>query len=201
MTVAAVVALLIPVTWSPPGTDLEVWRAAMAEDLVDLLTPLPRVQPAIAAVAADLPLAAKIAWPSTRIYEVPTPTINAALQAAAADGHDKAVVLLADAPDLPAMLIGKMLRPLSTRIVAVAPAHDGGLLGVAARLPVPAWLPALDTEDGDVATARRPAPEPTMVAAAPGWHRLRGPGDLRRLDPALDGWDTTRQLLTARSPR
>jgi hypothetical protein len=196
MTVAAVVALLVPVAWSPPGTDLESWRSAMAEDLVDLLTPLPRVQPAIAAVAADLSLAAKIAWPSTRIYEVEAPTIRAALAAAWADGHDKAAVVLADAPDLPAMLIGKLLRPLSTRVVAVAPAHDGGLLGAAARLPLPDWLPELDAETGDVVAARRSAPEPTMVASAPGWHRLRGPADLRRLDPGLDGWDATRAILT-----
>jgi hypothetical protein len=196
MTVAAVVALLVPVSWSPPGTDVDAWRSAMAEDLVDLLTPLPRVQPAIAAVAADLSLAAKIAWPSTRIYEVETPTIRAALAAAGADGHDKAAVVLADAPDLPAMLIGKLLRPLSTRELAIAPAHDGGLLGAAARLPLPDWMPELDAETGDVVSARRPAPEPTMVAAAPGWHRLRGPADLRRLDPGLDGWEATRALLT-----
>lgn len=196
MTVAVVIALLVPVRWSPPGTDLESWRAAMAEDVVDLLAPLPRIQPAIAAVPADLPLAAKIAWPSTRIYEIGTATIRAALAAAAADGHEKAAVIVADAPDLPAMLIGKMLRPLSTRTVAVAPAHDGGLLGAAACLPLPGWMPELDTETADVATARRPAPEPTMVAAAPGWHRLRGPDDLRRLDLALDGWEATRSLLT-----
>jgi hypothetical protein len=193
---AAVVALLTPVSWAPPGTDRQAWRAAMAEDLVDLLTPLPRVHAAIAAVAADLPLAAEIAWPTTRIYEVPAPTIRAALAAAALDGHDKAAVILADAPDLPAMLIGKLLRPLSTRELVLAPAHNGGLLGAAARLPLPAWLPELDAESGDVATARRPAPEPTMVASAPGWHRLRGPADLRRLDPALDGWEATRAILT-----
>jgi hypothetical protein len=196
MTVAAVIALLVPVAWAPPGTAPDVWRAAMAEDLVDMLTPLPRIQPAIAAVAADLPLAAKIAWPSTRIYEVATPTIRAALAAAASDGHDKAAVVLADAPDLPSMLIGKLLRPLSTRALAIAPAHDGGLLAAAACLPLPDWLPELDTETGDVITARRPAPDPTMVAAAPGWHRLRGPADLQRLDLALDGWEATRAILT-----
>lgn len=196
MTVAAVIALLVPVAWAPPGTDPESWRAAMAEDVVDLLTPLPQVQPAIAAVAADLPLAAEIAWPSTRIYEVPAPTVRAALAAAAADGHERAAVVLADAPDLPAMLIGKLLRPLSTRAVAIAPADGGGLLGAAACLPLPEWLPELDTETGDVVAARRPAPQPTLVAAAPGWHRLRGPDDLRRLDPALDGWEATRAILT-----
>ncbi|GAA2589317.1 hypothetical protein GCM10010399_19280 [Dactylosporangium fulvum] len=196
MTVAVVIALLAPVAWSPPGADPEAWRAALAEDVVDLLAPLPQIQPAIAATEPDLPLAAKIAWPSTRIYQVETPTIRAALHAAALDGHDRAAVVLADAPDLPAMLIGKLIRPLSTRALAVAPAHDGGLLGAAARLPVPEWLPELDAEAGDVATARRAAPEPTMVVSTPGWHRVRGPHDLRRLDPGLDGWEATRSLLS-----
>ncbi|GGM32878.1 hypothetical protein ACFFX1_04950 [Dactylosporangium sucinum] len=196
MTVAAVVTLLAPVTWSPPGVDLETWRAALAEDVVDLLAPLPQIQPAIAAVAADLPLATKIAWPSTRIYPVASPTIGAALRAAEADGHDRAVVVLADAPDLPAMLIGKLIRPLSSKTVAVAPSHTGGILAVATRLPVPEWLPDLDADSGDVASARRPSPDPSQVVSAPGWHRLRGPDDLRRLDLGLDGWDATRSLLT-----
>jgi hypothetical protein len=197
MTVsAAVIVLLVPTPWSPPGIDPSAWRAALAEDVVDLIAPLPLVQPAIAAVAADLPLASKIAWPSMPLYELPTLSVRAALEAAAADGHERAVVIMADAPDLPAMLIGKMIRPLSTRIVAVAPAAGGGLLGLATRLPVPEWLPDLDTETGDVITARRPAPDPTMVAAASGWHRLRSPEDMRHLDMGLDGWDATRSLLS-----
>lgn len=197
MTVsAAVIVLLVPTPWAPPGIDLSSWRSALAEDVVDLIAPLPLIHPAIAALSADLPLASKIAWPGMSLYELPSLSIRAALAAAAADGHERAVVLMADAPDLPAMLIGKMIRPLSTRTVAVAPAAGGGLLGVASRLPVPDWLPELDPETGDVVTARRPAPDPTMVAAAPGWHRLRSPEDLGHLDMGLDGWDATRSLLT-----
>jgi hypothetical protein len=30
---------------------------------------------------------------------------------------------------------------------------------------------------------------------APAWRRLRGPDDLATLDPAVEGWDTTRALL------
>ena len=136
LRLSAVIVLLVP-TWSPPGVDPSPWRAALAEDVVDLLAPLPQVETAIAALAADLPLAAKIAWPSMPLYELPRCRSAPPSQAAAADGHERAVVLMADAPDLPAMLIGKMIRPLSTRTVAVAPAAGGGLLGVASRLPVP----------------------------------------------------------------
>jgi len=191
-----VIALLAPVGWAPPGIDPDAWRAALAEDVVDLIAPLPQVQPAIAAVGADLPIAAKIGWPSMPVYEVKRASPRAALEAAAGGEHDKAAVIFADAPDLPAMLVGKLLRPLTTREVAIAPALDGGLLGVAARLPVPDWLPDLDGQHGDVAQARAAAPKPTMVASTPAWHRLRAPLDLHRLDPALDGWDATRALLS-----
>jgi hypothetical protein len=191
-----VIALLTPVGWAPPGVDPDAWRAALAEDVVDLIAPLPQVQPAIAAVEADLPIASKIGWPSMPLYEVKRASLRSALEAAAGGEHDRAAVIFADAPDLPAMLVGKLLRPLSTREVAIAPALDGGLLGVASRLPVPAWLPDLDGEKGDVVQARAAAPKPTMVAATPAWHRLRTPLDLHRLDPALEGWDATRALLS-----
>ena len=193
---AVVIVLLVPTPWSPPGIDPP--RGGPPSPRTSS-TWWPRCRSSsrrIAALAADLPLAAKIAWPSMPQYELPSLSIRAALRSRRRRRSRAAVVLMADAPDLPAMLIGKMIRPLSTRTVAVAPAAGGGLLGLASRLPVPSWLPDLDPETGDVVTARRPAPEPTMVAAAPGWHRLRGPEDLRHLDMGLDGWDATRSLLS-----
>jgi hypothetical protein len=111
-------------------------------------------------------------------------------------------VLAADAPDLPGLLVGKLLRPLTTRTLAVAPASaveavSAGLLGVAARLPAPDWLPDLDLDEGSVAALRKAAPSLPQVAAAPGWRRVRGPADLATLDPAVEGWDATRTLLSA----
>jgi hypothetical protein len=191
-----VIALLTPVAWSPPGVDPAAWRTALAEDVVDLLAPLPQVEAAIAGEAADLPLARSIGWPSMKVYELEHATLRSALLAASAAGHERAAVIFADAPDLPAMLIGKLVRPLTTRPVAVAPAVDGGLLGIAANLPVPEWLPDLDGTTGDARQARAGAPSPTLVASSPAWHRMRGPLDLRRLDPALDGWEATRALLS-----
>jgi hypothetical protein len=192
----AVIALLVPVPWHPPGIDPLAWRTALAEDLVDLLATLNEVEPAIAATAADRPLADAVAWPTMPVYEVPVPTPAAAFTAAAADGCDQAAVLAGDAPDLPGLLVGKLLRPLTTRALAVAPAGNGsGLLGVAARLPAPDWLPDLDLDQGSVAALRRAAPSLPQVATAPGWRRLRGPSDLAALDPAVEGWDATRTLL------
>lgn len=192
----AVVVLLGPVAWSPPGVNRADWRAALAEDVVDVVSTLSGVEPAIAATGADTGLAGAIRWPGMAGYEVLVGTVNAALAAAGAAGHSRAAILCADAPDLPALLIGKLLRPLTSREVAVAPGLGGGLLGVASRLPVPAWLPTLDLDDdAGLAKIRAAAPTPSTVASTPGWLRQRGRTELGALDPALEGWLATRALL------
>jgi hypothetical protein len=191
-----VIALLTPVAWGPPGIDRESWRRALAEDVVDLLSTLAAAEPAIAVAPADRHLAEAVAWPGMPVYELPACTPANALRAAADDGYELGAVLAPDAPDLPGMLIGKLLQPLTSRTAAVAPAHGGGLLGVASRLPLPDWLPDVDLDTGQPDELRAAAPRKALVAVTPGWHRLRGPGDLARLDPALEGWETTRALLS-----
>ena len=189
------VALLVPVPWHPPGTDAGAWRTALAEDVVDLLARLAQAEPAIAATPADRALAEEIAWPGMRIYEVPTATVRPALAAAEMDGFDQAAVIAADAADVPGMILGKLLRPLDKKAVAVAPAGPHGLLGVATRLPVPAWLADHDLDTATPMLLRRTAPQPSDVESTPDWRRLRGPADLATLDPALEGWENTRALL------
>jgi hypothetical protein len=82
--------------------------------------------------------------------------------------------------------------------MSAAPAQAGaGLLGLASRLPAPAWLPSAGLDELTPQSLRRLAPRATDVAPAPGWHRLRGPDDVARLDPALEGWDATRSLLAS----
>ncbi|XVV11900.1 hypothetical protein ACQP2X_44975 [Actinoplanes sp. CA-131856] len=191
-----VAALLVPVEWSPPGVGLAAWRAAMAEDVVDLLARLAQAEAAIAAVPGDRELAEEIAWPGMRIYEVPTATYGPVLAAAEADGFDQAAVIAADAPDLPGMILGKLLRPLETKAVAVAAGGPGnGLLGLATSLPAPSWLADHDLETATAQILRRTAPEPGAVSSTPEWRRLRGPAELSSLDPALEGWENTRALL------
>jgi hypothetical protein len=191
-----VVALLVPVPWHPPGVDPAAWRTALAEDVVDLLARLAQAEPAVAATTADRPLAEQIAWPGMRIYEVAAPTVRPVLEAAAAEGFDQAAVLAADAPDVPGMVLGKLLRPLESRPVAVAPSsRAGGLLGVATTLPPPAWLVDHDLDTASAVMLRRTAPQPGDVQSTADWRRLRGPADLASLDPALEGWDNTRALL------
>ncbi|MFJ8581688.1 hypothetical protein [Micromonospora sp. NPDC093277] len=221
-----VVALLGPVTWTPPGIDPTRWRTALAEDVVDLLATLNEVETAVAVPPGDRWLADAVVWPGTPVYEVSEPTVNAVFAALTADRaaptvddagwpgdgaapadagtgparYDQAAVVVADAPDLPGLTLGKLLRPLSSRPVAVAPVegHGPGLLGVAARLPVPEWLPEVDLSTAAAADVRAAAPRPGDVAVTAGWRRLRGPADLAALDPAIDGWDATRALLSPR---
>jgi hypothetical protein len=217
------IVLLTPVRWTPPGVDTGRWRHALAEDVVDLLTALADVDVAIAAAPAARPLAEAIRWPRMPVYDVPEPTPVAALAAAAAD-YDQAVVLPPDVPDLPALILGKLFRPLTSRPVAAAPVDDppvadpagpvdppdpagpaglvgqAGLVGLGARLPVAGWLadhdPGLDTATLAGLRAAARAAGASGPAAAPGWHRLRAPADLAALDPGLEGWEATRALLT-----
>ncbi|MEU6203715.1 hypothetical protein ABZ814_09005 [Micromonospora musae] len=190
-----VVALLGPVTWAPPGVDPVRWRTALAEDTVDLLAMLTEVDTAVAVTPADRAIADAVMWPDTAVYEVAEPTPSAVFSALS--GYDQAAVIAADAPDLPGLTIGKLLRPLTSRPVAVAPAEGGpGLLGVAARLPVPPWLPPVDLDETLPAAVRAAAPRPGDLAVTPAWRRLRGPADLAALDPAVEGWEATRALLS-----
>lgn len=191
-----VVALLVPVPWHPPGVDGRAWRAALAEDVVDLLARLTQAEPAIATTPADRWLAQEIAWPGMRIYDVPTATVLPVFALAAKDGFDQAAVIAADAADVPGMILGKLFRPLERKPVAVAPgAPDGGLLGVAGRLPAPDWLADHDLDSATPMLLRKGAPRPGDVESTPEWRRIRGPADLATLDPALEGWESTRALL------
>ncbi|WDZ85140.1 hypothetical protein [Micromonospora cathayae] len=200
MTRRVVVALLAPVAWSPPGIDPGDWRHALAEDVVDLLATLQEVETAVAVTHADRTLAEAVVWPGTPVIEVPTPTVNAVLGALA--GYDQAAVIAPDAPDLPGLTVGKLLRPLTSRPLAAAPVEGAGpgLLGFAARLPAPGWLPAIDLDTATPALVRAAAPSPADLAVTAAWHRLRGPADLAALDPAVEGWEATRALLSGARP-
>ncbi len=207
MTARCVVVLLTGSTWAPPGVDAQRWRRALAEDVVDLLTGLAEVDVLIAAVAADLHLAEAVRWPGTVVLPLPgdRPRAVGALAAAQAAGYDQALVLPADLPDLPALLIGKLFRPLTSRSVVVAAVEPAspGLIGLASRLPAPAWLTAYDpdlevvgvAQLRDAARTAAGTGQPAGLATAPGWHRLRGPDDLGYLDVDLEGWEATRLLL------
>jgi len=156
---------------------------------------LAQAEPAIATTPVDRALAEEIAWPGMRIYEVPTATVLPVFEATTKDGFDQCAVIAADAPDVPGMILGKLLRPLENKAVAVAPGGSSGLLGVATSLPAPDWLIDHDLDTASATLLRKTAPQPGDVQSTADWRRLRGPADLATLDPALEGWENTRSLL------
>ncbi|GII80932.1 hypothetical protein Sru01_59140 [Sphaerisporangium rufum] len=180
---------------APPGVAPGEFLLALAEDTYEIVAGLDLVEPVI--LDAGIPGLDDIAWPGTRVLPVAEPGGLAAAFAALRPYGEEAVVISGDAPDLPPLLIGKLFRELGRAPVAVCPAEDGGAVAVAARLPYPEWA-AGTLDDADVvAGLRGRAPGRRMVATGPGWHRLRSPADVARLDPGLEGWDNTRALLHA----
>jgi hypothetical protein len=189
--VAAVLVTAGMADAAPPGIDPERFLLAVAEDTYEMVAGLELVQPVI--LSAGVPGLDEIAWPGTPVISIDGPwDAFTALPPYGTEG----VVISGDAPDLPPLLVGKLFRELGRAQLAVCPAEDGGAAAIAARLPLPEWAtPDFDAADV-VVRLRRQAPGPRMVATGPGWHRLRKPADVARLDLGLEGWDNTRALLT-----
>lgn len=201
MTRRAVALLLAgpPATGAcPPGVAPDAFARALAEDVADLLSDLPGLDPVVAAGPARTADAEDVVWPGTPVLALPDPSPAAAFAALAERGYAEAGVVAPDAPDLPGLLVAKPFSGLATASVAAVPATGGGLVALACRLPAPPWLPArLDLDTVDVVERlRAAAPRRRDLAVTPGWHRLRTPDDLRALDPGLEGWETTRALLS-----
>ena len=135
-------------------------------------------------------------WPGTPVLEVAGRPVDV-LTALAEQGYDEAAVFAADVPDLPDLLVAKPFSALSTAAVAAAPADGGGLVALACRLPVPAWLPVDVDLDEPYAVERLSSAAPSAgdLVVTPSWRRLRRREDLARLDPDLEGWEATRALL------
>jgi hypothetical protein len=192
---------------APPGIDQGEFRLAMLEDTYDMVAGLDLVSPALILNREEWPAAEAVTWPGTPVLRASDlGDTFARLQAL---GADQTVLVAADAPDLPPLLIGKLFRALgSSRSAgahtAVCPAEGGGLVAVAVPLPVPEWLGDFDAGfhlfdlPDAFARLRAAAPRPGLVQAGPGWHRLRTAADLAFLDPGLEGWENTRALLAGR---
>ena len=221
--VAAVLVTPAVSAAAPPGADPVAFGRALVEDTCDLVAGLELVAPAVAlSDPAERALGGvrELVWPGTPVLGLTAGEkgggaqgpVMQTLQALAARGVGQAALLAADAPDLPPLLIGKLFRALGAARrpgVAVCPAEGGGLVALAAWLPVAEWLTetlsdldlpesSAELDVADVAVRLRgAAPRRGLVQAVPGWHRLRSPDDLKLLDPGLEGWQATRGVLRA----
>jgi hypothetical protein len=191
---AAVLVTSAMAAAAPPGVAPEEFLRAVAEDTYEVVAGLDLVTPVLVTSVTDIE---EIIWPGTSVIHIPELSGASLVRAAftALPPAASAVVVAGDAPDLPPLLIGKLFRELGRAPVAVCPAEGGGAVALAARLPYPEWAAGGFDDPDLVATLRAVAPGRRMVATGPGWHRLRRPDDLDRLDPGLEGWDQTRALL------
>ncbi|MQA86862.1 MAG: hypothetical protein GEV03_20085 [Streptosporangiales bacterium] len=188
---------------APPGVDADQFRLALLEDTYEVIATLELVTAALALCPPDQPDAEEVTWPDSPVIRMPVMS-SASIAAATLTrlhelGAEQAAVVVGDAPDLPQLLLGKLFRGLARADAAACAAEGGGLVALAARLPVAAWLAAADVDlDADDALDRLHAATPSKRALSigPGWHRIRRPEDIGRLDPGLEGWDVTRALLS-----
>lgn len=171
---------------------------AMLEDVIDLVEEMREVDAALA-VPAGAPVAVRaVTWPGMPVLEVSAaPDVCDVADAVAGLGADEVGVVCPDAPDLPALLLGKLHSALTSAQVAVCPADDGRLVALVATVPAPQWLRelAVGLDTPDVVRRLRAAAPPRALHVGPGWHRIGSREDAERLDDGLEGWEATRALL------
>lgn len=178
---------------APPGIDPVAFARACLADTYEVAADLVDVASAI----AGPPEVADLLWPGSVRY--PQETL-ADLVAACTPVADELVLVPADIPDLPGLVLAKLLKVLHRTDVGVAPERGGpGCVALGLRLPAAQWLPLTDLELDLDPTSRlqAAAPRRSAVAVTADWHRLRGPAAVHRLDPRLEGWEETRALLAS----
>ncbi len=178
----------------PPGIDSQQLAAAALADSYEVLADLEQVAAGIAGEGGT----AELLWPGSLL--LPATRSVRAVADAVADRFDELVVVPADVPDLPGLVLAKVFKALLHADVVVAPESGGpGCAALGVRLPWPAWLPDDLTLDQDPTELLRPrAPRRRLLAQGPAWHRLRTPAATDHLDPGLEGWEQTRAVLSGR---
>ena len=176
---------------APGGVDPAALAAAALADSYEVVADLVEVTSGI----AGGPGTADLLWPGDMaLPDLPVTELARRL----APEADELVLVPADVPDLPALVLAKLFKVLHRTDLAVAPERGGsGCAALGLRLPLAPWLDdvVLDLDADPTEQLRALAPTRSAVQRTPDWHRLRTPDALRRLDPRLEGWEETRLLL------
>ena len=177
---------------SPEGIDSSAFANACLLDSYEVVADLIGVASGIAGPDS----VADMLWPGALHLpaDITVPTLAAQLSGTA----DELVVVPADLPDLPGLVLAKLFKVLHRTDIAIAPEQGGdGCAAIGASLPLADWIPqdAFDLDHNPFERLSAAAPRKSRCTLAPAWHRLRTPNDLRRLDPGLEGWEETRALL------
>lgn len=168
---------------------------AMLEDVVDLVADMALVQACLVVPDGSDPVVTEVSWPGMPVVAVPDRRLDSIVAALVAIGAGEAGVVVPDAPELPALLLGKLHSALTSADVAACPAEDGRLVAVAARVPLAGWAGDVTLDDADALDRLRAAAPRRALHVGAGWHRVASESDARRLDRGLEGWEHTRALL------
>jgi Guanylyl transferase CofC like len=177
---------------TPPGIDPGAFAAACLADSYEVVAGLTDVQSGIAGPAQ----AAELLWPTDRLWPIDIALPD--LAAEVSGEIDELVVVPADVPDLPALVLAKVFRALQRADIVIAPERAGsGCVAIGISVPMATWIPRqLSLDSNPIAQLQAAAPRRNRFAVAPEWHRLRTPTAVERLDPGLEGWEETRALLS-----
>jgi hypothetical protein len=194
--VAVVLARYDASSAAPDGIDPAALAAACLLDSYVVVADLIEVTSGI----AGPPSVAEMLWPGA--LHLPTDITVPAMARQLGEEADELVVLPADLPDLPGLVLAKLFKVLHRTDIAIAPERSGtGCAAVGVSLPLADWIPedAFDLDDNPFTRLSAIAPRRSRCTLAPAWHRLRTPVDVARLDPGLEGWEETRILLAGRA--
>jgi hypothetical protein len=178
---------------TPPGIDPDAFATACLVDSYEVAAELTDVGAGI----AGPPAVADLLWPADGWWpgEISLPALAGQLS----EDADELVLLAADVPDLPGLVVAKIFKALRHADVVVAPERRGdGSVALALKLPMAGWVPtdALDLDRNPYPRLLAAAPSRRHCALGPDWHRLRTPSAVHLLDPGLEGWEQTRALLS-----
>jgi hypothetical protein len=194
--VAIVLARYDASSAAPEGIAPEAFAAACLLDCYEVVADLIEVTSGI----AGPPSVSEMLWPGALRLpaDVTVPTMAQQLSETA----DELLVLPADLPDLPGLVLAKLFKVLHRTDIAIAPERGGsGCAAIGVSLPLAEWIPddAFHLDDNPYSRLSAIAPRRSRCTLAPAWHRLRTPADVSRLDPGLEGWEETRALLAGRA--
>lgn len=180
----------------PPGIDTEAYATSCLTDSYEVIAGMTGIT---AGLAGESPTLEEIRWPAGLLINDTGESVRRLADRLAGGDHGFAelIAVPADVPDLPELIIAKIAKALSRADVALAPEVGGqGLAALGVRLPWPDWLEGdLDLETDPYDRLQLLAPRRNLVVHTPGWHRMRSPESVHRLDPGLEGWDNVRLLL------
>jgi hypothetical protein len=192
--VAVVLARYDASSAAPDGIDPESFAAACLLDSYEVVADLIGVHSGIAGPAP----VAELLWPGA--LHLPADIAVPAIADQLSSDADELVVVPADAPDLPGLVLAKLFKVLHRSDIGIAPEHGGsGCAAIGVSLPLANWIPdnAFDLDQNPFARLSAIAPRRSRCTLTPTWHRLRTPADVARLDYGLEGWEETRALLAS----